>query len=75
MRRLEEEDNKLLHIIERLSLMDTLVARVSYGRIIADLLTFSDSRECRNLRLNDQECSIFGYLQYRLFGYSTNLLV
>lgn len=36
----ENNENKLLHIIERFSLMGNLVGKVSYGRLVADLLSF-----------------------------------
>ena len=41
--KLSKDDFKLIHIIERLSLLDNFVARASFGRIVADILSFCDS--------------------------------
>ena len=43
LKQLQENDNKLLHIIERFSLLENFVARASFGRIVADLLSFCHS--------------------------------
>ena len=40
---LQNDDNKILHIIERFSLLENFVARASFGRIVADLLSFCNS--------------------------------
>ena len=70
----EEDDNKLLHIIERFSTMSNLIASVSYGRLVSDLLTFCYSVRSQNLGDRTSRFHISGQLQYRLFAYSVNLL-
>ena len=70
----ENNEYKLLHIIERFSLMDNLVGRVCYGRIVSDLLSFCYSVAGDKIVIRNQESYIFGLMQYRLFAYSISLL-
>ena len=69
------DDNKLLHIVERFSLLENLVARASFGRIIADLLSFCSSERGQAMIVEPNDGYVFGYLQYRVFAYSICLLV
>ena len=79
--RLKADDFKLLHIIERLSMIQQhIVLSVSYGRLVNDLLGYCYL--ARGLQIDEESTtmrgastSYFGEIQYRLFAYSVNILV